>query len=94
MTFCSEGEDKRHGFPNRLNHFHPNLRMKNRNVSVSIVYNKLETDLFCKPTDCHQFLHLNSAHPFHDKKLIVYSQRFCSFHFEGFVHLHQLSKTP
>ena len=52
-------------------------------VSVSIVDNKIETDLYCKPTDCHQFLHFNSAHPFHDKKSIVYSQglrikRLCS----------------
>ena len=52
-------------------------------MSVSIVDNKLETDLFCKPTDCHQFLHFNSAHPFHNKKSIVYSQglrikRLCS----------------
>ena len=52
-------------------------------VSVSIVDNKIETDLYCKPTDCHQFLHFNSAHPFHNKKSIVYSQglrikRLCS----------------
>ena len=44
-------------------------------MSVSIVHNKLEIDLFCKPKDCQQFLHFNSAHPFHNKKLIVYSQR-------------------
>ena len=52
-------------------------------VNVSIVDNKIETDLYCKPTDCHQFLHFNSAHPFHNKKSIVYSQglhikRLCS----------------
>ena len=43
-------------------------------MSASIVDNKLETDLFCKPTDCHQFVYFNSAHPFHNKKSIVYSQ--------------------
>ena len=42
----------------------------------------LETDLYCKPTDCHQFLDFNS-HPIHIKKSIVYSQslrikRLCS----------------
>ena len=52
-------------------------------MSVSIADNKLETDLFCKPPDCHQFLHFKSAHPFHNKKSIVYSQglrikRLCS----------------
>ena len=43
-------------------------------VNISSVDNKLETDLFCKPTDCHQFLHFNSAHPFHNKKSIVYKR--------------------
>ena len=52
-------------------------------MSVKKVDNRLETDLYCKPTDCHQFLHFNSAHPFHIKKSIVYSQglrikRLCS----------------
>ena len=35
---------------------------------------KFETDLISKPTDCHQFLEFNSAHPIHVKKSIVYSQ--------------------
>ena len=78
----TESEDKFEGFLNRLNNFHPNLKFTHGesksslnflDVSVSIVDNKLETDLFCKPTDCHQFLHFNSAHPFHNKKSIAYS---------------------
>ena len=46
-------------------------------MTVSIIDDKLEADLFCKPTDCHQFLYFNSAHPFHNKKWIVYSQGLC-----------------
>ena len=43
----------------------------------------LTTDLFCKPTDTHQFLHKKSCHPWHTKKAIPYSQalryrRICS----------------
>ena len=43
----------------------------------------LTTDLFCKPTDTHQFLHKTSCHPWHTKKVIPYSQalryhRICS----------------
>ena len=39
--------------------------------------------MYCKPTECHQFLHFNFAHPFHNKNSIVYSQglrikRLCS----------------
>ena len=88
----TESEEKLKGFLNRLNDFHPNLKFTHEkskssvsflDVSVSIVDNKIETDLYCKPTDCHQFLHFNSAHPFHNKKSIVYSQglrikRLCS----------------
>ena len=67
------------------------------NVSASIVDNKLETDLFCKPTDCHQFLGFNSAHPFHSKKSIVYSQglrikRLCSSPLTFQKHLENLEK--
>ena len=77
-----KGEDKLEGFLNRLNNFHPNLKFTHEkskssgnflNVSVSIGDNKLETDLFCQPTDCHQFHHFNSAHPLHNKKSIACS---------------------
>ena len=80
LFIWTEGEDK---LLNCLKNFHPNLKFTHEkskssvnflDVSVSIVDNKLETDLFCKPTDCDQFLHFNSAHPFRNKKSIVYSQ--------------------
>ena len=79
----TESEEKLEGFLNRLNDFHPNLKFTHEkskssvnflDVSVNIVDNKIETDLYCKPTDYHQFLHFNSAHSFHNKKSIVYSQ--------------------
>ena len=38
---------------------------------------KFETDLYSKPTDCHQFLEFNLAHPIHIKKSIAYSQGLC-----------------
>ena len=92
MTYFSSAQKNLEGFLNCLNNFHPNLKFTHEkskssdnflDVSVSIVDNKLETDLFCKPTDCYQFLHFNSAHPFHNKKSIIYSQglsikRLCS----------------
>ena len=31
-------------------------------VTVTKVGNKLETDLYCNPTDTHQYLHLRSHH--------------------------------
>ena len=48
-------------------------------VVVRINGDKFETDLYSKPTDCHQFLEFNSAHPIHIKKSFIvkgYSQGF------------------
>ena len=43
----------------------------------------IETDLYVKPTDTHQFLHIDSCHPAHCKTAIPYKQvlhlrRICS----------------
>ena len=32
------------------------------------------TDLYCKGTDCHQYLHYDSCHPGQMKKSSIYSQ--------------------
>ena len=52
-------------------------------VTISIKNNKIETDLYCKPTDSHNYLYYNSAHPQKCKDSIPYSQflrikRICS----------------
>ena len=79
----TEGEDKFDEFLKCLDYFHPNFKFTHEkskssvnilDVSVSIFGNKLETDIFSRPTDSHQFFHFNSVHPFHNKKPIVYSQ--------------------
>ena len=41
---------------------------------IRINSDKFETDLNSKPTDYHQFLQFDLAHPIHIKKPIVYSQ--------------------
>ena len=43
-------------------------------VTVSLIEGVIETDLFVKPTDSHQYLQSSSCHPFHCKKGIPYSQ--------------------
>lgn len=43
-------------------------------VNVSIENGQFATNLFCKPTDCHQYLHYQSCHPHHTKSSTVYSQ--------------------
>ena len=58
----------------------------NLDISCCVVVRKgraLETDLYCKPTDTHQYLQRASCHPWHTKKEIPYGQalrirRICS----------------
>ena len=58
----TESEDELEGFLQRLNVFHPNLKFTHGNsklsinfldVTVSINGEEFESDLYCKPTDCH-----------------------------------------
>ena len=53
-------------------------------VSVSRKGLALETDLYCKSTDAHQYLQKSSCHPWHVKKAILYGQalrirKICSY---------------
>ena len=44
-------------------------------VTVSITEGTIETDLYVKPTDSHQYLLLSTCHHFYCKKGIPYSQK-------------------
>ena len=44
----------------RLNSLHPTINFLG--VTVTKVDNKLGTDLYCKPTETHQYLHAQSCH--------------------------------
>ena len=69
-------------FLNHLNSFHPNLRFTHErsreslnflDVIVKIQQGEFVTDLYCKSTDGHQYLHFDSCHASHTKSSIVYS---------------------
>ena len=47
-------------------------------LNIKFTDGELKTDFFVKPTDTHQFLDPTSSNPYHCKKGIPYSQRFCS----------------
>jgi len=79
----THGREKLEDFLKRLNEVHPTIKFTHENsenevnfldIKVSIEGNKVSTNLFCKPTDCHQFLHYDSCHPKHTKTSTVYSQ--------------------
>ena len=69
-----------------LNNFIPNLSFNHEaskncipllDLKVKLTDRKLETDLYMKPTDRHQYLHYLSSHPEHTKRSIVYGQTLC-----------------
>ena len=79
----THGEEKLSLFLSCLDEFHPNLKFtyecSTEQINFLDVIGKKEkdefvTDLYCKATDCHQYLHYDSCHPDHMKKLSIYSQ--------------------
>ena len=77
------GEEKLRNFVESLNEFHPTIKFiaewsqKSINfldVTVSLIDSQIETDLYVKPTDSHQYLYSSSCQPCHCKKSIPYSQ--------------------
>ena len=70
-------------FMMEFNNFNPNIKFTYEfseesinflDLNVKFSSGKLQTSLYVKPTDCHQYLHFQSSHPKHTKKSIVYSQ--------------------
>ena len=71
------GEEKLRNFVEILNEIHPTIKFtaewsqKSINfldVTVSLIDGQIETDLYVKPTDSHQYLHSSLCHPYHCKK--------------------------
>ena len=79
----TEGEESLQKFLEDLSKFHPNLKFtyeKSKekinflDVVIKIEECKIITDLYCKPTDGHQYLHYDSCHADHIKKSIIFNQ--------------------
>ena len=77
------GEAKLKEFIDHLNSSHDTIKFTSKHSRDSISFldvqvtlsegGVLSTDLFCKPTDTHQYLHKRSCHPWHTK-----NRRICS----------------
>ena len=88
----TDSEENLNKFLKDLNEFHPNLRFtyeKSKekinflDLVIKLTDGKIVTDLYCKSTDSHQYLHYDSCHAEHIKRSIVFSQtlrlkRICS----------------
>ena len=107
MFFIWEhGEEKLRNFVETLNEIHATIKFtaewpqKSINfldVIDSLIDGQIETDLYVKPTDSHQYLHFSSCHPYHCKKIIPYSQalrlnRICSKNNFSGIHCNNLEK--
>ena len=88
----THGNEKLESFIAYLNSIHPTITFTSERSSTSIPFldvkiflenGKIQTDLYCKPTDKHQYLLHSSSHPYHTKISIPYSlalrlRRICS----------------
>ena len=79
----THGENSLKNFMIELNNFNPNFKFTYEfseasinflDLNVKLSNGKLQTSLYVKPTDSHQYLHFQSSHPNHTKRSIVYSQ--------------------
>ena len=70
-------------FRKGLNEFHPNLKFTNEKSKekinfldsvIKITDGKIITDLYCKSTDSHRYLHYDLCHAEHIKRSIIFSQ--------------------
>ena len=100
----THGEESLQQFLEHLNNFHRSLRFTSEisahqvnflDVIVQSQENEFLTDLYCKKTDCHQYLHYDSCHREHMKKSSLHSQglrikRLCSDSEDGETHLKNL----
>ena len=83
------GEDKLNTFINIINNLNPHLKFTIEKNDHNIAFldimviktgTNIETDIFYKPTDTHQYLHFHSCHPRHTKRSIPYNlaRRICT----------------
>ena len=83
MVWIKSESELRH-FMNKINQKHQSIKFDFKFSKESIEFldtlvyidskNRLQTTLYKKPTDCQNYLHAKSAHPFPLKKSISYSQ--------------------
>ena len=79
----AHGEEQLKIFLNSLNEFDPYIKFTYESnkesiafldIKVSLRNGKVFTISGINPTDCHQYLHYLSVHPYHTKKSVVFSQ--------------------
>ena len=79
----AHGEKSLKSFMMEFDNFNPNIKftyvfseasINFLDLNIKFSSGKLQTSLYVKPTDCHQYLHFQSSHTKHTNNSIVYSQ--------------------
>ena len=71
FVYSTKGSKKLSGLFNCRNSLHPTIQFT---MDYSTTIDKLETDLYCKTNDTHQYLHAQSCHCNMHKVSIAYRQ--------------------
>ena len=101
LTESEEGLEK---FLQDINRFYPNHKFTDENskekinfldLIIKIKEDRIVTDLYCKPIDCHKCVHYDSCHADHIIRSIIISQtlrlkRICSEKNDVNVHVETL----
>ena len=79
LMVWTHGNEKLESFIAYLNSIHPTIKFTSERSTTSIPFldvkillekGKIQTDLYCKPTNKHQYLLVHSSsHPYHTKKI-------------------------
>ena len=96
----THGKEELESFMKELNSFIDHIKFTSESnkeninflyVKINLFNGHLMTNMYIKPTDCHQCLDYSSSHPNHIKRSIVYRQslrtrRLCSLESEFLKH--------
>ena len=84
FAIWTHGEQALCRFIESLNRYHPTIKFNAAwsaeqvmflDTTVYLKDGQIGTDLYTKPTDKHQYLHVDSCHPFHCKASIPYTAK-------------------
>ena len=100
LFICAHGKEEFENLMKELNGFrdHTKFTLESNkesinflDVNINLSSGHLMTNMYVKPTDCHQYLNYSSSHASHTKRSMVYSQSLrarslCSLESESLKH--------
>ena len=78
----THGENSLKNLMTEINNFNPNIKFTYEfskasinflHLNIKLSNGKIQTSLYVKPTNHHQYPHFQSSHPKHTKRSIIYS---------------------